>query len=231
MLNSTIDLSIRFRNIIPKPLIEVQWEHSVFKSDFTFESGKWYQVIAPSGKGKSTVVGIITGTRGDFVGDLIIGEADARKYNYKHWSEWRSNGCSAVFQDLLLFPQLSAFENIFLPLEIQNQGSSKKISKTEIELNKNKVNVWADKLGISNKLDQPIFKLSHGQMQRVAIIRALNRKFKWLIMDEPFSHLDETNTSIAIELILDEANLQNAGIIITSLNSKDLMPGFELITI
>ena len=68
-------------------------------------------------------------------------------------------------------------------------------------------------------------------MQRVAIIRALNRKFKWLIMDEPFSHLDETNTSIAIELILDEANLQNAGIIITSLNSKDLMPGFELITI
>jgi putative ABC transport system ATP-binding protein len=68
-------------------------------------------------------------------------------------------------------------------------------------------------------------------MQRVAILRALNRKFKWLIMDEPFSHLDELNTSIAADLIINEAQSQNASIIITSLNSKDLMSGFELITI
>ena len=231
MLNSAKEPSIRFANIIPKPLIEVHLEKSIFKSDFAFECGNWYQLIAPSGKGKSTVVGIITGTRGDFNGDLFIGEINAAKFKYKQWSEWRSYGCSAVFQDLLLFPQLSGFENIFLPLEIQNQGSTKKISKSEIELNKNKVKEWAEKLGILNKLDQPIFKLSHGQMQRVAILRALNRKFKWLVMDEPFSHLDEVNTSIAIDLIINEAKSQNAGIIMTSLNSKDLMSGFELITI
>ena len=117
---------------------------------------------------------------------------------------------------------------VSLPKKVKG---SKKISKSEIELNKNKVKEWAEKLGILNKLDQPIFKLSHGQMQRVAILRALNRKFKWLVMDEPFSHLDEVNTSIAIDLIINEAKSQNAGIIMTSLNSKDLMSGFELITI
>ena len=231
MLKNYKDFSIRFDKIIPKPLNDVQLEDNIFNNDFTFESGKWYQLIAPSGKGKSTVVGIITGTRGDFNGDLFIGEINAAKFKYKQWSEWRSYGCSAVFQDLLLFPQLSAFENILLPLEIQNADSSKRISNSEIELNKIKIKGWADKLDISNKLDQPIFKLSHGQMQRVAILRALNRKFKWLIMDEPFSHLDELNTSIATDLIINEAKSQNAGIIMTSLNSKDLMSGFELITI
>lgn len=231
MLKNYKNLSIRFEKIIPKPLLEASLEYSIFNKDFIFEPEKNYQVIAPSGKGKSTLIGIITGTRGDFNGSLFIGENNTSKFNYKHWSDWRSFGCSTIYQDLLLFPQLSAFENIFLPLEIQNAESSKKILNTDFEFNKIKIIAWAEKLGIANKLDQPIFKLSYGQMQRVAIIRALNRSFNWLIMDEPFSHLDEINTSIATELILSEAKLQNAGIIITSLNNKDLINGFELITI
>ena len=162
---------------------------------------------------------------------LPIWTKNTSDFNYKNWSDWRSLGCSVIYQDLLLFPKLSAFENIFLPLEIQFAKSSIKLSNIDIKLKKDKIYDWAEKLGIANKLDQPIFKLSHGQMQRVAILRALNRTFNWLIMDEPFSHLDEVNTSIATDLILSESKLQNAGIILTSLNKKDLINGFELITI
>ena len=68
-------------------------------------------------------------------------------------------------------------------------------------------------------------------MQRIAILRALNRPFHWIVLDEPFSHLDQTNASIALDLIKKVAQEQNAGIIITALDDRYSLPGFQSVTI
>jgi putative ABC transport system ATP-binding protein len=68
-------------------------------------------------------------------------------------------------------------------------------------------------------------------MQRVAILRALNRPFNWIILDEPFSHLDQNNSEIALNLIKEVAHAQNAGVIITSLDERYAVSGFTPITI
>jgi putative ABC transport system ATP-binding protein len=65
---------------------------------------------------------------------------------------------------------------------------------------------------------QPCGELSFGQQQRIAILRALAKPFQWLMLDEPFSHLDPNNTQLAWQLILEIAQQRKAGVIITSLN-------------
>jgi putative ABC transport system ATP-binding protein len=62
---------------------------------------------------------------------------------------------------------------------------------------------------------------SYGEQQRIAIIRALIQPFEWLLMDEPFSHLDENNTAKAAALIADECSQRNAGFIITDLDDDE----------
>jgi putative ABC transport system ATP-binding protein len=68
-------------------------------------------------------------------------------------------------------------------------------------------------------------------MQRIAIIRALNRDYQWIILDEPFSHLDQANTQMAIDLILEESAAKDAGIIITALDHRDSDSRFQKISV
>ena len=65
-------MTIDFQKIIPNPLKEFILPNSIWNTDFSFKSGEMYQIIAPSGKGKSTLVGLLAGTRGDFLGRLIL---------------------------------------------------------------------------------------------------------------------------------------------------------------
>ena len=66
-----------------------------------------------------------------------------------------------------------------------------------------------------------------GQQQRVAIIRAVIQPFKWLLIDEPFSHLDDDNSKKALNFMLNAASKQNAGIILTTLNTKEEIDSFK----
>lgn len=79
----------------------------------------------------------------------------------------------------------------------------------------------ANQLGVWSILDQQAMHCSYGEQQRVSIIRALMQPFDFLIMDEPFSHLDNANKKIAADLIDTECKKRNAGIIITDLDKDD----------
>lgn len=166
-----------------------------------------YQVLASSGSGKTTLVSILAGLRGDYSGLLRFENKTAATYKPADWSFWRSTQASFVYQDLRLFPELSAADNIALAAVLSGEA-----------VNETRVEEMAEMLGVSHKLDTVIKQLSFGQMQRMAIIRAISRPYRWLILDEPFSHLDLKNAETAWQLMVTDARQKNAGLLITSLD-------------
>ena len=76
---------------------------------------------------------------------------------------------------------------------------------------------WFERLGIADKLDAKVGRMSFGQQQRVAMIRALVQPFDFLLADEPISHLDDTNSAIMADIMMSEAKRQGAGVIVTSI--------------
>ncbi len=81
-----------------------------------------------------------------------------------------------------------------------------------------------EQLGIADKINVKAGKLSFGQQQRVAFIRALCQPFDFLFLDEPISHLDDDNSRIMGELIIAEAKAQGAGVIATSIGKHIELP-------
>lgn len=207
---------IELRQVIPEPLesLGLNPRSEVFNTDLRFEAGKYYLVKAPSGKGKSTLLHIIYGLRTDFTGGLQLEDAGSERFTPDQWADWRQARLSIVFQDLRLFEQLTAFENIWLKAQLQG-------SKTAAE-----VRNMAQQLGIEELLDKPVSTLSYGQRQRVAIIRSLCQPFDFLLLDEPFSHLDPSNTEKALSLIRATCEAQGAGLILVSLG-EDFPLNFE----
>ena len=193
--------------VIPTPLQEILPPEAIWNHDIKFVTGQTYQIIAPSGRGKSTLIGLLAGLRGDYSGQIHINNRNTQQFTTQDWANWRATGASFVFQDLRLFPNLTALQNIQLA-----QNISQPIATI------NAIEQWADQLQIKHKLMQPCRELSFGQQQRIAILRALAKPFQWLMLDEPFSHLDPNNTQLAWQLILDIAQQRKAGVIITSLN-------------
>ena len=103
-----------------------------------------------------------------------------------------------------LFPELTAMENI----EIKNRLTGCK-SRDEIL-------AMLDRLEIAGKADVPASRLSIGQQQRVAIVRALCQPFDFLLLDEPVSHLDARNNAVVASIVAEEAASRDAGVIATS---------------
>ena len=117
----------------------------------------------------------------------------------------RQRNISHLFQELRLFPELTALENV----EIKNKLTN---FKTQAEIKS-----WFERLGIADKLDAKVGRMSFGQQQRVAMIRALVQPFDFLLADEPISHLDDTNSAIMADIMMSEAKRQGAGVIVTSI--------------
>ena len=76
---------------------------------------------------------------------------------------------------------------------------------------------WFDMLGIADKVNAKIGRMSFGQQQRVAMIRALVQPFDFILADEPISHLDDNNARIMGDIMMAEAKKQGAGVIVTSI--------------
>ncbi len=202
-------MKIEFFNVIPAPIPENDITNSeIWNRNFSLNSSNNYLIYAESGKGKTTFVNIIFGLRKDYSGKVFINSNDTTKLNKSEYSELRKKKLSIVPQGLLLFNELSLIEN----LKIKN-----KLTEFHTE---EKIHEMISALGLSGMENKPVGKMSFGQRQRVAIIRALCQPFEFILLDEAFSHLDENNALKAMELIKLEAKRQNAGIILTSLKDN-----------
>lgn len=83
---------------------------------------------------------------------------------------------------------------------------------------------WLEQLGIAEKRDVLVSRISFGQQQRVALLRALCQPFDFIFLDEPVSHLDKENAMIMAEILMLEVERQGAGVIVTSIGSRLDLP-------
>ena len=115
-----------------------------------------------------------------------------------------------VFQDLRLFDNLTLRENLAVKSSLRCDMSEADITDA------------ITRLDIAQYIDRECRTLSMGQQQRVAIARSLLPPFRWLLMDEPFSHLDAVNAANALQLIEEVCVKRDAGYIISSLGGEEM---------
>lgn len=170
-----------------------------------FEQGQRYLIRAQSGQGKTSLLNFIYGASFSYDGKITYNEM----FNKKEVLRYRIDKLSYVYQDLRLFPTLTAFENIILKNKLTYY-------KTE-----DQINSLIERVGLSHKRDTLVQTLSLGQRQRIALLRALCQPFELLLLDEPFSHLDDSNTTILREIIEEELQARNASLLLTSLEDNN----------
>lgn len=197
---------ITLNKVLPHVFTHVQGLVSdVWNEEITFHKGHYYLLEANSGKGKSTFCSYLIGYRRDFDGNILFDEQNINALTIKDWAEIRTRHVSYLFQELRLFPELTALENVM----IKNNMTHFKTKAQILD--------WFDELDIADKVNVRIGQMSFGQQQRVALIRSLVQPFDFLLADEPISHLDDGNSNAMAQVLLREATQQGAGIIVTSI--------------
>lgn len=208
--------TISLRGVLPKVFADARDEapantSEVWLRDLTFKRGECYLVEAESGTGKSSLCSFIYGNRHDYTGTIKFDDKDITSLSVGEWCEIRRRSLAILPQEMRLFPELTALENV----QIKNRLTG--------YLSQQRINEMFEALEISHRIDSPASKLSIGQQQRVAIIRALAQPFSFIILDEPVSHLDERNNRLVAQLILQHAKVQGAGVITTSVGNPLLL--------
>lgn len=197
---------ITLQNTLPHVFAdELPLKSDVWLQDITFEKGSDYLIEANSGTGKSSLCSFIYGYRSDYSGKILFDETDLMNIKLPRWDSIRKSHLSLLFQELNLFPELTALENVLLKNSLTH-------FKTESEIEQ-----MFEQLGIDNRKNSLVGQMSWGQQQRVAAIRCLCQPFDFLIVDEPVSHLDDENASTMAEMLKKEVDRQGASIIATSI--------------
>jgi len=195
---------IDFHNVVPHAFEHRQLSE-VWGREASFLRGHFYLLEADSGAGKSTFCSYCVGLRSDYEGTISFDDTPTKGWGARRWTEIRKSHVSLLFQELRLFPELSAMENVLLKNRLTGFKSQQIIDQ------------WFERLCLSDKRDEPVGHLSFGQQQRVALMRSLAQPFDFLLADEPVSHLDDSNSQLMGELIVEEARAQGAGVIATSI--------------
>ena len=199
---------IALNHTLPRVFAGHDGIHSeVWLQSITLQRGKRYLVSAESGTGKSSMCSYIYGYRQDYSGDITFDGQDIRSLTVAQWCDIRQRHIAYLPQDMRLFGELTAMENV----ELKNRLTGFKSRDEILRL--------FEAMGIPDKVDSLASKLSIGQQQRVAIIRTLCQPCDFIMLDEPVSHLDDENNRTVADIIVNEASRQGAGIIATSVGN------------
>lgn len=204
--------TITIEHALPRVFVSEKIPPSdVWQTRLTLERGKQYLIEAASGGGKSSLCAYIFGARTDYEGKILFNGEDISQFSIDKWQDVRRRNIAYLPQELSLFPELTAWENIQLKNRLTSHATDSQIDQ------------WMEQIGIAFRRDYPCGRMSIGQQQRVAIIRSLCQPFDFILLDEPVSHLDEENNRIAARMISEEAARQGAAIVSTSVGNPLLI--------
>ena len=189
----------------------------VWGQNLVINKGEHLHIVAPSGSGKTSLIHFIYGLRKDYSGIISYGNTQIKKLSTEGFSSFRKNKISIIFQDLRLFNGMSVRENLEIKRLLDPYHPA------------NLIEEMADRLGIQSRLDKPAKNCSYGEQQRIAIIRSLMQPFDFLLLDEPYSHLDDANRNKATKLIYEECEKRNAAMVFADLKMLDFLKGEKVV--
>lgn len=176
-----------------------------------------YRIEAESGTGKSSLISFIYGNRSDYAGEIYFDDVPTRSLSVDQWSRLRTDTLALLPQEMRLFPELTVTDNILIKNRLTDYKSEQEIKD------------MLARVELDSKADMVVGRLSVGQQQRVAIVRALCQPFRFLLLDEPVSHLDSRNNGIVAAMAAEEAAAQSAAIVSTSVGNPLALPDAEVI--
>ena len=211
-------MQINLQEIIPDYIEKENINESqVWGKNVTINKGEHLHIVAPSGSGKTSLMHFIYGLRKDYSGCISYGDTNIKKLSTESFSSFRQNKISIIFQDLRLFEDQAAKENLEIKRMLDPYHPPEVIDE------------MAKRLGIETKLNQQVKTCSYGERQRIAIIRSLMQPFDFLLLDEPYSHLDEANRKKAMALIYEECEKRNAAMVFADLQPLDFLKGEKVV--
>lgn len=175
------------------------------KIDIKFRQNEFVSILGPSGSGKTTLLNIIGGLDSYTSGDLIINGISTKEYSDRDWDTYRNHRIGFVFQSYNLIPHQSALQNVELALTLSGIGKEERRKKSIAVLKK---------VGLEKQMYKRPNQMSGGQMQRIAIARALVNDPDILLADEPTGALD-SETSLQIMDLLSEIAKDRLVIMVT----------------
>jgi putative ABC transport system ATP-binding protein len=206
-------MQLQIKNLLPTYFDEIRKNNSeVWGKDLIFNSDELVKIVAPSGSGKTSLIHFLYGIRQLYSGNIIYDNKDLKNFSIENIAAFRKDNLSIVFQDMRLFVHQTVLENLEIKRQLNPFHSPEKIQEL------------CERLGIGDKLNSKCSNCSYGEQQRVSIIRALMQPFDFLLLDEPFSHLDNANSEKAMELILEEAKKRKACVLFADLERVEFFP-------
>ena len=195
-------------------------EHSFFEGVFInrvlkgvslqVEAGETTAVVGPSGCGKSTLLYLLGLLDRPESGKILIQGADVTQSSDETKTQLRNQSIGFIFQFHFLIKELTAIENVSLPLRKSGLNAEESKEKSMLVL---------QKLGLESKATRSANKLSGGEQQRVAIARAMVNSPSLILADEPTGNLDSENSNNVFDLLQELAERDNLGVLIVTHNT------------
>ncbi len=184
------------------------------KVNATFNTGEFILILGQSGSGKSTLLNLISGIDAPDSGDIIVNGLTINRLNERQRTLFRREHLGFIFQFFNLIPTLTVFENITLAMQLNGGVNQARAQQVQHLL---------DRVGLSHRQNAFPDRLSGGEQQRVAILRAIAHNPTLLLADEPTGNLDEGTGQNIITLLLELTRQANKTLIMASHN-PDIIP-------
>jgi len=154
-------------------------------------AGQFLAVAGPSGSGKSTLLGLIAGLDRPTAGRIVVAGVEITGLGEDELARFRRDTIGYVFQSYHLIPTLTAIENVAVPLELAGERDAL-----------GRARALLGEVGLADRAHHYPVQLSGGEQQRVAVARAVGRRPRLLLADEPTGNLDSATSKQIIELLI-----------------------------
>jgi putative ABC transport system ATP-binding protein len=192
-------LRIELRDVVRRYRVGDQDVRALDGVSLEFEGGQFVSIVGPSGAGKSTLLHLLGALDAPDSGSIIFDGSEIGRLSDEQRSKFRHHRVGFVFQFFNLLPTLSAWENVAVPKLLDGVRLGK-VKSDAVGL--------LDRVGLGDRTQHRPAELSGGQMQRVAVARALMMNPSLILADEPTGNLDSATGTSILELLAEVAHVE-----------------------